>query len=154
MPSRLILAFADTTGAKRWKMDRITLKFAVIIGLAQCLALVPGVSRSGITITAALLIGFNREAAARFSFLLSLPIVAGAGVLKLGHLVKHGIPPAEITPMVIGIATSAVFGYFSIALLLKMVQRSSLYPFVWYRLLVGCGTIAVIFVAKWSGGTF
>jgi undecaprenyl-diphosphatase len=135
----LVLAFADTTGAKRWKMDRINLKFALIIGLAQCLALVPGVSRSGITITAALLIGFNREASARFSFLLSLPVVAGAAVLKLGHLVKHGIPAADISPMLIGIATSVVFGYLSVAFLLRLVQRASLYPFVWYRLIAGSG---------------
>jgi undecaprenyl-diphosphatase len=144
----LVLAFADTTGAKRWKMDRITLKFALIIGLAQCLALVPGVSRSGITITAALFIGFNREASARFSFLLSLPIVAGAAILKLGHLAKHGVPAADVTPMLIGIATSAVFGYLSVAFLLRLVQRSSLYPFVWYRLLAGCGVIIFIVMGK------
>jgi undecaprenyl-diphosphatase len=144
----LVLAFADTTGAKRWKMDRITLKFALIIGLAQCLALVPGVSRSGITITAALFIGFNREASARFSFLLSLPIVAGAAILKLGHLAKHGIPAADVTPMLIGIATSAVFGYLSVAYLLRLVKRTSLYPFVWYRLLAGCGMIIFIIMGK------
>ena len=141
----LLLAFADTTGAKRWKMDRMTLQAAFIIGLAQCLALIPGVSRSGITITAALLLGYNREAAARFSFLLSLPIVAGAAVLKLGHLAKHGIPAGEGGPLVIGIATSAVFGYFSIAFLLKLVQRHSLYPFVWYRLVAGAGILAAVF---------
>ena len=140
----IILALADTLGAKRWKMDRVTLKFALIIGLAQCLALVPGVSRSGITITAALLIGFNREAAARFSFLLSLPVVAGAAVLKLGHLARHGLPAGEAAPMVIGIATSAIFGYLSVAFLLRLVQRASLYPFVWYRLLAGGGTLVFI----------
>lgn len=133
----LLLAFADTTGPKRWKLDRIDLKSALIIGLAQCLALVPGVSRSGITITAALFLGFSRETAARFSFLLSLPIVAGAAVLKLGHLVKTGIPADELTPMLIGIGTSAVFGYLSVAFLLRLVQGSSLYLFVWYRLLAG-----------------
>jgi undecaprenyl-diphosphatase len=140
----LLLAFADTTGAKRWRIDRITLKFALIIGLAQCLALIPGVSRSGITITAALFIGFNREAAARFSFLLSLPVVAGAALLKLGHLVKDGVPADDKAPMLIGIATSAFFGYLSIVFLLRFIQRSSLYPFVWYRLLVGSGLLAFI----------
>jgi undecaprenyl-diphosphatase len=140
----LLLAFADTTGAKRWKMDRIDLKAALLIGLAQCLALGPGVSRSGITITAALLIGFNRDAAARFSFLISLPIVAGAAILKLGHLVKDGIPPGETSALVIGIVTSAVFGYLSVAYLLRLVQRSSLYPFVWYRLLAGGVTLVVL----------
>jgi undecaprenyl-diphosphatase len=133
----LLLAFADTTGAKRWKLDRITLQSAVLIGLAQCLALIPGVSRSGITITAALLIGYNRETAARFSFLLSLPIVFGAALLKVGHLLKTGIPAGETTPLLIGVASSAVFGYLSVVFLLKLVQRSSLYPFVWYRLAAG-----------------
>jgi len=133
----LILAFADTTGTKRWKLDRITLKSAIIIGLAQCLALIPGVSRSGITITAALMLGYNRETSARFSFLLSLPIVFGAAILKVGHLLKTGIPAGEMTPLLIGVASSAVFGYLSIVFLLKLVQRYSLYPFVWYRLAAG-----------------
>lgn len=140
----LLLAFADTTGVKRWKMDAINLRAALIIGTAQCLALMPGVSRSGITITAALFLGFNRETAARFSFLLSLPIVAGAAFLKLGQLVRSGIPPDEVMPLLIGITTSAIFGYISVAFLLKMVQRSSLYPFVWYRL--GAGSLALILI--------
>jgi len=140
----IILAFADTVGPKRWRIDRITLKAALLIGLAQCLALIPGVSRSGITITAALLLGFNREAAARFSFLLSLPVVAGAAFLKLGHLARHGIPQGEALTMLIGIATSALFGYVSVALLLRLVQRASLYPFVWYRLLAGGGTLVFL----------
>jgi undecaprenyl-diphosphatase len=133
----LLLAFADTTGAKRWKLDRLNLKTALLIGLAQCLALIPGVSRSGITITAALLLGYNRETSARFSFLLSLPVVFGAAILKVGHLIKTGIPAGETTPLIIGVASSAVFGYLSVAFLLKLVQRSSLYPFVWYRLAAG-----------------
>ena len=137
----LLLAFADTIGSKRWKMDRINLKATLLIGMAQCLALFPGVSRSGITITAALLIGFNRETAARFSFLLSLPIVAGAALLKVGRLVKTGIPAGEGGILLTGITTSAVFGYLSVALLLKLVQRHSLYPFVWYRFTAGIGFI-------------
>jgi len=141
----LLLAFADTTGAKRWRMDKISLKFAILIGLAQCLALMPGVSRSGITITAALLLGFHREAAARFSFLISLPIVAGAAILKVGHLLKTGIPAGEGMSLAIGISTSAVFGFLSVAFLLKLVQRDSLYPFVWYRLFAGGGALALVF---------
>lgn len=141
----LLLALADTIGSKRWRMDRIDLRAALIIGFAQCLALLPGVSRSGITITAALFAGYGRDTAARFSFLLSLPIVAGAALLKLGHLFKHGIPAGELQPMLIGIATSAVIGYLSIALLLRLVQRHSLYPFVWYRLLTGGAVLAYLF---------
>jgi len=140
----LLLAFSDTIGSKRWKMDGFTLRAALIIGLAQCLALIPGVSRSGITITAALLLGYNREAAARFSFLLSLPIVAGAGILKVGHLLRQGIPAGEMQPLVIGIVTSALFGYASVAFLLRFVQNRTLYPFVWYRLLAGSGVLAYL----------
>ena len=141
----LLLAFADTTGAKRWRMDRVNAKFAFLIGLAQCLALMPGVSRSGITITAALLLGFHRESAARFSFLISLPIVAGAAILKVGHLLKTGIPAGEGLALAIGISTSALFGFLSVVLLLKLVQRDSLYPFVWYRLFAGSGAVALIY---------
>ena len=137
----LLLAFADTISAKSCNLDRMDLKNALLVGLAQCLALMPGVSRSGITITGALFLGYNRETAARFSFLLSLPIVAGAGILKVGKLLKTGIPAGEAMPLLIGIASSAVFGYLSIAFLLRLVQRHTLYPFVWYRLLAGAGLL-------------
>ena len=142
----LLLAFADNMGAKRWKMERLTMGSAILVGLAQCLALIPGVSRSGVTITAALMLGYTRDTSARFSFLLSLPIVAGAAILKLGHLMKHGIPPGEIQALVIGIITSAVFGYVSIAFLLRYIQKSSLYPFVWYRLATGGAIILYLLV--------
>ncbi len=142
----LLLALADTTGAKRWRVDRITFSCAMLIGLAQCLALLPGVSRSGITITAALFLGFHRESAARFSFLISLPIVAGAALLKVGDLLKSGIAADDALPLLIGISTSAVFGFLSVAFLLKLVQRDSLYPFVWYRIFAGGAALAFIFV--------
>lgn len=133
----VILALADALGGKRWKMDRMTLSSALLIGLAQCLALIPGVSRSGITITAALALGYNRETSARFSFLLSLPVVAGAAFLKGISLLRTGLPPGEAAFFVAGIASSAIFGYLSIALLLKVVRTRSLAPFVWYRMAAG-----------------
>jgi undecaprenyl-diphosphatase len=143
----LLLAFADEIGSKSLKMDRITFGSSLLIGLAQCLALVPGVSRSGITITAGLLLGFKREAAARFSFLLSLPIVAGAALFKLIELLQHGIPAEEIKLLLIGVSVSAVVGYFSVAFLLKFIQNHSLSPFVWYRLLAGAGILFYLFLA-------
>lgn len=143
----LLLSFSDVFGSKRLKMDRITLGSSILIGLAQCLALVPGVSRSGITITAGLLLGFKREAAARFSFLLSLPIVAGAALLKLMELLKHGIPAGEMHLLLIGVSVSAVVGYFSVAFLLKFIQSHSLSPFVWYRLIAGAGILIYLFIA-------
>jgi len=140
----LILGLTDYLGRKRLVLDEIKPAGALTIGLMQCLALIPGVSRSGITITAGLLLGFTRESAARFSFLMSLPIVAGAALLKSVHLFKHGIPAGEGLPMLVGIAVSAVTGYISVAFLLRYVQKRTLAPFVWYRVIVGGGLVVAI----------
>ncbi len=140
----IILGVVDIAGRKSLTIDHIKPASALTIGLFQCLALIPGVSRSGITITAGLMLGFTRESAARFSFLLSLPIVAGAALLKTLHLAKHGIPPGEGLPMLVGIGVSAVTGYISVAFLLKFVQKRSVSPFVWYRVIVGGVVIAAI----------
>ncbi|MEI6206347.1 MAG: undecaprenyl-diphosphatase UppP [Desulfuromonadales bacterium] len=140
----LILGLADYFGRKRLALHDIKGSSALIIGLLQCLALIPGVSRSGITITAGLMLGFTRESAARFSFLMSLPIVAGAALLKTLHIVKHGIPAGEGLPMLVGITISAITGYISVAFLLRFVQKQSLSPFVWYRVIIGGGLIVAI----------
>lgn len=140
----LILGVADYRGRKRLVMDDLKPASALTIGLLQCLALIPGVSRSGITISAGLMLGFTRESAARFSFLMSLPIVVGAALLKSLHLLKHGIPAGEGMPMLVGIAVSAVTGYISVAFLLRFVQKRTLAPFVWYRVIVGGGLIIAI----------
>ncbi|MDD2851225.1 MAG: undecaprenyl-diphosphatase UppP [Desulfuromonadaceae bacterium] len=140
----LLLGVADYFGRKRRTMDALRPSSALYIGLMQCLALLPGVSRSGITITAGLMLGFTRDSAARFSFLLSLPIVAGAALLKTVHLFKHGIPAGEGMPMLAGIFFSALTGYISVALLLRLVQKQSLSPFVWYRVIIGGGLIVAI----------
>lgn len=140
----LLLGAVDLLGRRRRVLDELTPADALTIGLMQCLALMPGVSRSGITITAGLLLGFTREHAARFSFLMSLPIVAGAALLKTAHLFKHGIPSGEAMPMLVGIVFSAVTGYISVAFLLRFVQKRSLSPFVWYRVIVGGGLVVAI----------
>lgn len=140
----LLLGAVDYLGRKRRALDDITPVNALAIGVMQCLALIPGVSRSGITITAALMLGFTRESAARFSFLMSLPIVAGAALLKSLDLFKQGIPAGEGLPMLVGIAFSAVTGYISVAFLLRFVQKQSLSPFVWYRMMVGGGLIIAL----------
>ncbi len=140
----LLLGAVDLFGRKRLILDEITPTSALTIGLMQCLALIPGVSRSGITITAGLMLGFTRESAARFSFLMSLPIVAGAALLKTVHLFKHGIPVGEGLPMLVGIIFSAVTGYASVAFLLRFVQKRSLSPFVWYRVVVGVALMIAI----------
>ncbi|MHB8056617.1 MAG: undecaprenyl-diphosphatase UppP [Desulfuromonadaceae bacterium] len=140
----VILGLTDYLGRKRLVLDEIKPASAMTIGLLQCLALIPGVSRSGITISAALMLGFTRESAARFSFLISLPIVAGAALLKSIHLFEHGIPAGEVLPMLVGITCSAVTGYISVAFLLRFVQKQTLAPFVWYRVIVGSGLIVAI----------
>jgi undecaprenyl-diphosphatase len=140
----IILGVVDIAGRKDLAMDRITPASAMTIGLFQCLALIPGVSRSGITITAGLMLGFTRESAARFSFLLSLPIVFGAALLKTVHLAQHGIPSGEGIPMLVGIAVSAITGYISVAFLLKFVQKRTVSPFVWYRVIAGGVVISAV----------
>jgi undecaprenyl-diphosphatase len=111
--------------------DKITFKDAIIIGLAQSLALIPGTSRSGITITAGLATGINREAAARFSFLLSMPLVAGATLLE-GYKLTH-LEHFDHTLFIIGIVTSAITGYLAIKFLLVFFKTYSLRVFAYYR---------------------
>ncbi len=126
-----IMWASDRYSAKTAGMDRMTLGHALFIGCAQATALVPGVSRSGSTIIAGLLAGYKREDAARFSFLLSTPVIAGAAVLKLAKL---RLAPGETLPFAVGVAFSAVVGYLSIKFLLTYLNRHSLNLFVWYRL--------------------
>lgn len=117
---------------------------ALGIGTAQAVALIPGVSRSGATITAGLAFGLKRESAARFSFLLSGPIIAGAVALKLVHVVRHGIPHGEGSAFLAGTLAAAVSGYLAIHFLLEYVKRHSLALFVWYRF-----AFAALILAVW-----
>lgn len=141
----IILGVVDIAGRKVLLLPDINAKRAITIGILQCLALIPGVSRSGITITAGMALGFTRESAARFSFLLSLPIVCGAALLKSLHLIKHGIPAGEGMPMLVGIIVSAVVGYASVAFLLKFVQKRTVSLFVWYRVIFAGVIMAAVF---------
>ncbi len=114
----------------------ITLKDAVWVGLFQAIALIPGTSRSGITITAGLLLGLNRDQAARFSFLLSIPVIALAGLVKAIQLVKSP-EPVMWEMLLVGTTLSAVIAYLTIAWFLRLLDRIGLMPFVWYRLFLG-----------------
>lgn len=140
----LLLGLADRYGFQGHGVENVTLKMAMIIGCSQCLALLPGVSRSGITITAALLLGLTRVEAARFSFLLSLPIVFGAALLKGLHVVKHGVPAGEGMAMLVGVAVSALVGYISVAFLLRFVQGRTVWTFVWYRIVLGSAVLVLL----------
>lgn len=108
----------------------------IFIACAQVLALIPGTSRSGITITAGMFANFSREAATRFSFLMSVPIVFLAGLKKTIDVFEQGISTTEIGYYLIGILTAAVFGYLAIAYMLKFVQKHSLAWFAWYRIIL------------------
>jgi undecaprenyl-diphosphatase len=133
----IVLLVADRVGIQRRAMERFTLVDAVLIGIAQAIALVPGVSRSGITITAGLLLGFTRPAAARFSFLLSTPVTLAAGSFELVHLLRSGMEGDGLAILGVGILTSAVVGLCAISFLLHFLQRNSTDVFVWYRVAAG-----------------
>jgi undecaprenyl-diphosphatase len=125
----LVLLAADRKRGDRLA-DGIALSHAMMIGMAQALALVPGVSRSGVTISAALFLGYRREEAARFSFLLATPITFGAAVLKVPHLLVGN----AVGVVLIGIVVAAIVGWLSIFCLLRYVRVRDYRPFVWYRL--------------------
>lgn len=145
----VILAVADAVGRQRLTLERLTYKHGILYGLAQALALVPGVSRSGGTITAGLLMGYTREAAARYSFLLAIPAVFGSGFYQL---YKSAGTPGPYGPFETLLATAIAFavGYVIIGWFLKFVSTRSYGLFVWYRiglglaiyLLLGFGVIA------------
>ena len=125
-------------------LERVTLGQALTVGCAQALALVPGTSRSGITITAGLLGRIDRATAARFAFLLGIPITAGAGGLKALHLLKEGIPPGDGGPLAAALITAFVGGWFAVWFLVSYLKTRSLQPFVVYRLLLALVILLVI----------
>jgi undecaprenyl-diphosphatase len=141
----LLLGLADRVGAKRRTLDELTPRQAIGFGLAQALALVPGVSRSGGTITAGLLMGFTREAAARYSFLLAIPAVLGSGFYQLAKSVAAGPEPGSPGAGATLLATLVAFvvGYLVIIAFLKIVSTFSYTPFVIYRLVLA-GVVVVL----------
>ena len=143
----LLMWLADKLGGQRRPITGINGVDAVLIGIAQAFALIPGVSRSGSTITAGLARGLTRDAAARFSFLLLAPITAGAVLLKAHAVMKAGgLPPGMKTPFLIGMAVSAVLGLGVIALFLRFLRTHSLNLFVLYRLVIGLIVIGLAMV--------
>lgn len=139
----LLIWWAERRGRLDDDLDRMSLRQAMLIGCAQAIALIPGTSRSGITIATALFLGFKRPAAARFSFLLSSPIIAGASVKAAFDVLGDGIPPEMHIPFLVGILVSAVSGYAVIALFLRYVQRSTMSVFIYYRVIFGIIVVAL-----------
>ena len=142
----LLLFVADHLGRKNRMIDQVTLTDGVVIGCAQALALVPGTSRSGITITAALLLGLTRPAAARFSFLLTVPISVLVALKSAKDLADAGAGAAQLVPMAIALVVSAVVGYAVIAWLLAWLRRRTLTVFVIYRVLLAVLIVAIVVV--------
>ena len=132
----LLLWFADATGRRLRDEHTISLPDAIVIGLMQALALIPGTSRSGITITAALMLGLTREAAARFSFLLSIPLILAAGLLKTKDLLALPVS-VDWNAIVWGVLLSAFSAYLCIHGFLALLRRIGMLPFILYRLLLG-----------------
>jgi undecaprenyl-diphosphatase len=131
----LLMLVADTVGPQERTMGNMTLKSALIIGAAQALALIPGTSRSGVTMTAARFLGFTRPDSARFSFLMGIPAIAGAGVLTVGEALAAGDTITMDAIYCAGLTFLA--GLAAIAFLMALLRRISFLPFVLYRMVLG-----------------
>jgi undecaprenyl-diphosphatase len=134
----LLLGWADRRAGGR-SVEDVTARDAALVGVAQALALQPGVSRSGVTMTAGRLVGLDRDGAARFAFLMSVPITAGALVFKGMDVVRDGLPPGFAAPFAWGIVTSGIVGWVAVWGTLRLVRTRSFQPFVVYRVVVGLG---------------
>ena len=141
----IVLWWAERSATFRREVDQIGWLDSQLIGLAQAVALIPGASRSGTTMTAAMLLGLTRESAARFSFLLGIPAIGAAGLFELRDLLKHGAGGAGLPALAAATLTSAVSGYLAIDLLLRYLRRNTTYLFVWYR--IGLGLLLLLLLA-------
>jgi undecaprenyl-diphosphatase len=125
-------------------LERVSWPQGLSVGVAQALALIPGTSRSGITITTGLLAGLDRATAARFSFLLGIPITGAAGGLKTMQMLKTGVPTDDLGPLIAALLAAFVSGWFAVWFLVSYLKRRSLTPFVIYRLLLAAIIVAVL----------
>jgi undecaprenyl-diphosphatase len=142
----LLMWLGEKVGRLERPLTRISFVDSLVVGLAQAAALIPGVSRSGSTITAGLFRNMTRDAAVRFSFLLSTPIIAGAALLKAHELHKEGLPAGMRAPFLVGIIVSAIVGYITITWLLRYLKANSLRAFIIYRIVLGIAVIALAYL--------
>jgi len=140
----ILLGIADRSLGRR-PVEEFHARDALIVGAAQALALNPGTSRSGITMTAGRFLGFDRDAAVRISFLMSIPVIFGAVVFKFAGLIADGVPDGLLVPMIVGIITSALSGWLAVWGTLRIVRTRSFMPFVIYR--VALGVLVLVLVA-------
>ena len=131
-----LLWLAERWGARDRDLNQLTIRHAAIIGVGQALALFPGTSRSGITIAAGLFLGLERAAAARFSFLMAVPVIAGAGLWKARTLAGAGLEGARVDQLLVGVTVSAVSGFLAVWFLLAFLRRNSTAVFIAYRVLL------------------
>ena len=141
----LLLGLAEKLGKRKRQFEDLNVIDGVLMGLAQSLALIPGVSRSGSTLTSGLFLGLERAAAARFSFLLGIPAITLAGLVELKSALEIGLDSSAILSIVVGVISSAVFSYIAIAWLLRYLQTKNTWIFVWYRLAFGVAILGAIF---------
>ncbi|MEO1208446.1 MAG: undecaprenyl-diphosphate phosphatase [Cyanobacteria bacterium J06638_20] len=141
----LLLGLAETIGRRKRQFDDLDTPDGLLMGLAQTLALIPGVSRSGSTLTAGLFMGLERATAARFSFLLGIPAITIAGLVELQSLLENGFGDIGALPLITAILSSALFSYLAIAGLLRYLKTRNTWVFVWYRL--GFGLVILLGIA-------
>ena len=147
----ILMWLAERVSRRQKPLPQINFGDAMTVGILQAFAVIPGVSRSGITISGGLFRNLTREAAARFSFLLSTPIIAGAALLKLHHVMKVGLAPGMATPFLVGILVSAVVGYATIAWFIRYLTVKTMTVFVIYRILFGLLVLGLGYYAGFSG---
>lgn len=140
----LLLGLAEKIGQRKRDFEHLGVQDGILMGLAQAMALVPGVSRSGSTLTAGLFVGLERATAARFSFLLGIPAITLAGLVELKDVLKEGVAGSEIISLVVGTISAAVFSYLSIAWLLNFLKTRSTWLFIWYRLAFGVAILIAV----------
>ncbi|HWP54900.1 MAG TPA: undecaprenyl-diphosphatase UppP [Pyrinomonadaceae bacterium] len=143
----LMLALAEAVGKKQRQMQDLTVKDALIVGFAQCLALIPGSSRSGSTIMGGLFAGEARDTAARFSFLLSIPAIAASGLLEMKEAL-HRLPQGSLTALAVGTVISGIVGYLSIWFLLRFLRTHTTGVFIGYRLIVGAAILLLLSMGR------
>src|SRR5437867_4607120 len=145
----ILLGIAEIVGKKRRRMQDLGIKDSLAVGFAQCLALIPGSSRSGSTIMAGLFVGEMRETAARFSFLLSMPTIAASGLLELKEAL-HKLPSGSLSALAFGTLISGIVGYASIWFLLRYLRTHTTAVFVGYRFIVGSAILIMLFNGRIS----
>jgi undecaprenyl-diphosphatase len=140
----ILLGIAEKIGSRHRDLNKLTLMDGVWMGLGQCMALIPGCSRSGSTLTAGLFMGLERAAAARFSFLLGIPSITLAGISELKSAMESGFSGVSAPALIVGTLSAAIFSYLSIAWLLKFLQTHNTFVFIWYRLAFGVAILTAV----------